>query len=221
MKNFDLKRFTFVLRRELTFSWKMIAVYATISILLFVFSELKIKYIDIDFRGILFYFISIGGVFVLASRVLANIWSRRRCISTFTLPASIAEIFIARYFLGVIIPMLFAFSMLIFKQMVDLAGEPSFFGWNEFWHSWGITIKLTIIGAHIAMLGGAFFNKLVFVKTAVCVFVAFLSFLYVLNKFELKLNVLEYNLDMMIIAVVVGIIVSYLRFSHRTVSQYN
>ncbi|MBR5644665.1 MAG: hypothetical protein IKW77_10815 [Salinivirgaceae bacterium] len=225
MKNIDFKRFVLVLRREWQAAWKMLAVYAVLSILLLIVSEMNIL-LDITLRENTFYVVTVGGALVLASRVLANIWGRRRCISTLTLPASVAETFVARYLLWLVLPLLFAVNMLIIREFVELhdfnqqiAGAYSFM-WADFWRGWGFTILLTIAGMHAAMLGGAFFNRLVLVKTAATFGVAFLVLMLIVTTTSDTLHTSSIFWPLLTVAMVIaGIAVSFRRFTHRTVSQ--
>ena len=157
MKQFEFKRFALVLWRELSTAWKTLAVYAILSILLLIFSEMNAR-LTITLRENSFYTVTVAGAIVLASRVLSNIWKRRSCIATFSLPAASVETFAARYLLWLVLPLWFAINMLVFREWFEL------YNWNQesdiyypfkltdFWYGWGPTIQFVIIAAHLAML---------------------------------------------------------------------
>lgn len=226
MKNIDFKRFVLVLRRELQAAWKMLAAYAVLSILLLIVSEMNIL-LDITLRENTFYVVTVGGAFVLALRVLANIWGRRRCISALTLPASAAEIFVARYLLWLVLPLLFAVNMLIIRELIELydfnqhIADAYSFMWADFWQGWGFTILLMVAGMHAALLGGAFFSRLVLVKTAATFGVAFLVLMLIVTTTSDTLHTSSIFWPLLTVTMVVaGIAVSFRRFTHRTVMNF-
>ena len=237
MKQFEFKRFALVLWRELATAWKMLAVYAILSILLLIFSEMNAR-LTITLRENSFYTITVAGAIVLASRVLSNIWKRRSCIATFSLPAASVETFAARYLLWLVLPLWFAINMLVFREWFEL------YNWNQesdiyypfkltdFWYGWGPTIQSVIIAAHLAMLGGAFFNRLVLVKTAAAVVGMLVVFsicfnIYTKHIIDTTGDVSAVSITLksilwllVVVSMIAGVALSYRRFSRRTVDGY-
>ena len=139
---FDLKRFALVLKREAAIWWKpLLLAYVIVASLL---------YIDIkDWRSVgffseqAFYSTMAVSALILASRVLANIWTRRRCIATFTLPSLPAETFVARYLLWLLIPLLLSSVALLIHEIIN---EGDYFTLAIHWKSWRSTYGLMVIG---------------------------------------------------------------------------
>lgn len=226
MKQFEFKRFALVLWRELATAWKMLAAYAILSILLLIFSEMSLQ-LDITARENTFYTITIVGAVVLASRVLSNIWSRRRCIATFSLPAAAVETFVARYLLWLAIPLWFAFNMILFREWIELyswnqaSAYYYSFKFDDLWYSWGFTCLLITIVAHLIMLGGAFFNRLVLLKTVIVGIALFIIVASIITKFQIGIAEVTRVLWVLLpITVIGGLALSFIRFNRRTVDVY-
>ena len=237
MKQFEFKRFALVLWRELATAWKTLAVYAALSILLLIYSEIN-AHINITLRENTFYTITVAGAIVMASRVLSNIWKRRSCIATFSLPAASVETFAARYLLWLVLPLWFAINMLVFREWLELSSWNSEsdiyypFKLTDFWYGWGPTIQFIIIAAHLAMLGGAFFNRLVLVKTAAVAAGAVVVFsmcysIYLKHILDTTGDVSAPAITLksilwllVVVSMIAGVALSYRRFSRRTVDGY-
>ena len=215
---FDLKRFTLVLRREAAIWWKfLLLTYDIVAMLM---------YIDIKhWRSVsfcseqLFYSSMAVSALVLASRVLSNIWTRRRCIATFTLPSLTAETFVVRYLLWLLIPLLLSSAALLIHETIN---EGDYFTIGIHWKSWASTYGLMVIGTHLLMLGGAFFNRKSLLKTTGIGIVGFILFVTIMEKCGLT-NKQDTDLTVLFISIVMviaGIAVSYFRFKRRTVEGY-
>lgn len=235
MKQFEFKRFALVLWRELATSWKMLAAYAILSILSMVLSVLDVN-LPVA-RENMFYTVTVAGAVMLASRVLSNIWNRRRCISTFSLPAAAIETFVARYLLWLFIPLWFALNMILFREwyhdtsFVQMYGAISDYRFtlSDFWRSWDSTYVFTVIMTHFAMLGGAFFNRLPLLKTAIVGFALVIIFSILANLYQKFSNapgdVVAFNISnllwvLLTITVIGGLALSFNRFRCRTVDGY-
>lgn len=225
MKQFDFKRFAMVLWRELSGAWKILAAYAVICLLLLIYSNTSSRIFGSTLRENMFYTVTVAGAIVLASRLLSNIWTRRRCISTLSLPAAAAETFAARYLLWLVIPVWFAVSMLLVNEWLELGS------WNyesdiyyhfkltDFWRAWGPTCLFVVVCTHAAMLGGAFFNRLTLVKTA-AIFIGLMAVVVsVMTKYPPQVVLMPVLWTATVIMVVGGTALAFRRFNRRTVNQ--
>lgn len=215
---FDLKRFALVLKRESAGWWKLLLLaYAIVTMLMYI--DIKHWRSVSFFSEQIFYSAMAVSALILASRVLANIWTRRRCIATFTLPSLPAETFVARYLLWLLIPLLLSSAALLIHEIIN---EGDYFTLAIHWKSWASTYGLMVIGAHLLMLGGAFFNRNSLLKTVCIGIVAFILFVTMMEKFGLT-NKQDTDWVVLLIStvmVVAGIAISYCRFSRRTVGGY-
>ena len=224
MKQFDFKRFAMVLWRELSGAWKILAAYAVICLLLLIYSNTSSRIFGSTLRENMFYTVTVAGAIVLASRLLSNIWTRRRCISTLSLPAAAAETFAARYLLWVFIPVWFAVSMLAVNEWFDLIYIKEHLGIEyhllaDFWRAWGMTCLFVVVCTHAAMLGGAFFNRLTLVKTA-AIFIGLMAVVVpVLTKYPPQVVLMPVLWTATVIMVVGGTALAFRRFNRRTVNQ--
>ena len=90
------------------------------------------------------------------------------------------------------------------------------------WKSWASTHGLMVIGAHLLMLGGAFFNRKSLLKTTGIGILGFVLFATIMEKLHL-MNKQDTDCAVLLITIVmviVGVVVSYRRFSRRTVMGY-
>ncbi len=215
---FDLKRFALVLKREVAIWWKpLLVAYVLVAMLMYI--DIKHLRSVSSFSEIAFYSSVVVSVLVLASQVLANIWTRRRSIATLTLPASSTEKFAARYLLWLLIPFLLSSAALLIHEIIN---DGDYFTYGIHFKSWGSTYGLMAIGAHLLMLGGAFFNRKSLLKTAAIGIAGFVLVALVMEKAGL-MSKHDTNLVALLIAIVmviVGVVVSYRRFSRRTVMGY-
>jgi len=222
MKQFDFKRFAMVLWRELSGAWKILAAYAVICLLLLIYSNTSSRIFGSTLRENMFYTVTVAGAIVLASRLLSNIWTRRRCISTLSLPAAAAETFAARYLLWLVIPVWFAVSMLMVNEWLDLISLKELYNYRpiaDFWRAWGPTCLFVVVCTHAAMLGGAFFNRLTLVKTA-AIFIGLMAVVVpVLTKYPPQVVLMPVLWTATVIMVVGGTALAFRRFNRRTVNQ--
>ena len=215
---FDFKRFALVLKREVATWWKpLLVAYVLVAMLMYI----DIKHLtSIGYICEPAFYASVAvSVLVLASQVLANIWTRRRSIATLTLPASATETFAARYLLWLLIPFLLSSAALLIHEIIN---EGDYFTYGIHFKSWGSTYGLMAIGAHLLMLGGAFFNRKSLLKTAAIGIAGFVLVALVMEKAG-HMSKHDTNFVALLIAIVMviaGIAVSYLRFSRRTINQY-
>jgi len=220
MKNVDIERLGLLLWRELFILWKPIAIYVATSILLLIFREMNIGFISLSTCDMLFNTVTVGGSFLLSSRVMACLRTRRSCIHILTLPVSAVEFFTVRYLYLLMFSVFFTCGILMFKETVDLK---EYFNMYEFCEQWGRTCVLVMIGSHIAMLGGAFFKKLAFVKTSV-LFLFFLAMaVTILDKNHVYMNTTRVWMILvllMIVSVSVGIAMSFRLFTHCTLKKF-
>ncbi|MBQ4231507.1 MAG: hypothetical protein II671_08145 [Salinivirgaceae bacterium] len=222
MKQFDFKRFAMVLWRELSGAWKILAAYAVICLLLLIYSNTSSRIFGSTLRENMFYTVTVAGAIVLASRLLSNIWTRRRCISTLSLPAAAAETFAARYLLWLVIPVWFAVSMLMVNEWLDLISLKELYNYRpivDFWRAWGPTCLFVVVCTHAAMLGGAFFNRLSLVKTAAIFIVLFVAVVSVMTKYPHQVVLMPVLWTATVIMVVGGTALAFRRFNRRTVNQ--
>ncbi len=222
MKQFDFKRFAMVLWRELSGAWKILAAYAVICLLLLIYSNTSSRIFGSTLRENMFYTVTVAGAIVLASRLLSNIWTRRRCISTLSLPAAAAETFAARYLLWLVIPVWFAVSMLMVNEWLDLISLKELYNYRpiaDFWRAWGPTCLFVVVCTHAAMLGGAFFNRLSLLKTAAIFIVLFVAVVSVMTKYPPQVVLMPVLWTATVIMVVGGTALAFRRFNRRTVNQ--
>jgi|GEM_PF-3480679 len=222
MKQFDFKRFAMVLWRELSGEWKILAAYAVICLLLLIYSNTSSRIFGSTLRENMFYTVTVAGAIVLASRLLSNIWTRRRCISALSLPAAAAETFAARYLLWLVIPVWFAVSMLMVNEWLDLISLKEYYNYRpiaDFWRAWGPTCLFVVVCTHAAMLGGAFFNRLSLVKTAAIFIVLFVAVVSVMTKYPHQVVLMPVLWTATVIMVVGGTALAFRRFNRRTVNQ--
>lgn len=211
-----------VLWRELSGAWKILAAYAVICLLLLIYSNTSSRIFGSTLRENMFYTVTVAGAIVLASRLLSNIWTRRRCISTLSLPAAAAETFAARYLLWLVIPVWFAVSMLMVNEWLDLISLKELYNYRpiaDFWRAWGPTCLFVVVCTHAAMLGGAFFNRLTLVKTA-AIFIGLMAVVVpVLTKYPPQVVLMPVLWTATVIMVVGGTALAFRRFNRRTVNQ--
>ena len=215
---FDLKRFALVLKREAAIWWKpLLLAYVIVASLLYI--DIKHWRSVSFFSEQAFYSAMAASVIILASHVLFNIWTRRRCIATFSLPSLPAETFVARYLLWLLIPLLLSSVALLIHEIIN---EGDYFTLAIHWKSWRSTYGLMVIGAHLLMLGGAFFNRKSLLKTTGIGILGFVLFATIMEKLHLmnKQDTDYAVLLITIVMVIVGVVVSYRRFSRRTVMGY-
>lgn len=211
-----------VLWRELSGAWKILAAYAVICLLLLIYSNTSSRIFGSTLRENMFYTVTVAGAIVLASRLLSNIWTRRRCISTLSLPAAAAETFAARYLLWLVIPVWFAVSMLMVNEWLDLISLKELYNYRpiaDFWRAWGPTCLFVVVCTHVAMLGGAFFNRLSLVKTAAIFIVLFVAVVSVMTKYPPQVVLMPVLWTATVIMVVGGTALAFRRFNRRTVNQ--
>ena len=211
-----------VLWRELSGAWKILAAYAVICLLLLIYSNTSSRIFGSTLRENMFYTVTVAGAIVLASRLLSNIWTRRRCISTLSLPAAAAETFAARYLLWLVIPVWFAVSMLMVNEWLDLISLKELYNYRpiaDFWRAWGPTCLFVVVCTHAAMLGGAFFNRLSLLKTA-AIFIGLMAVVVpVLTKYPNQGTLTAVLWTATVIMVVGGTALAFRRFNRRTVNQ--
>lgn len=211
-----------VLWRELSGAWKILAAYAVICLLLLIYSNTSSRIFGSTLRENMFYTVTVAGAIVLASRLLSNIWTRRRCISTLSLPAAAAETFAARYLLWLVIPVWFAVSMLMVNEWLDLISLKELYNYRpiaDFWRAWGPTCLFVVVCTHAAMLGGAFFNRLSLLKTAAIFIVLFVAVVSVMTKYSPQVVLMPVLWTATVIMVVGGTALAFRRFNRRTVNQ--
>lgn len=211
-----------VLWRELSGAWKILAAYAVICLLLLIYSNTSSRIFGSTLRENMFYTVTVAGAIVLASRLLSNIWTRRRCISTLSLPAAAAETFAARYLLWLVIPVWFAVSMLMVNEWLDLISMKELYNYRpiaDFWRAWGPTCLFVVVCTHAAMLGGAFFNRLSLLKTAAIFIVLFVAVVSVMTKYSPQVVLMPVLWTATVIMVVGGTALAFRRFNRRTVNQ--
>lgn len=211
-----------VLWRELSGAWKILAAYAVICLLLLIYSNTSSRIFGSTLRENMFYTVTVAGAIVLASRLLSNIWTRRRCISSLSLPAAAAETFAARYLLWLVIPVWFAVSMLMVNEWLDLISLKELYNYRpiaDFWRAWGPTCLFVVVCTHAAMLGGAFFNRLTLVKTA-AIFIGLMAVVVpVMTKYPPQVVLMPVLWTATVIMVVGGTALAFRRFNRRTVNQ--